>query len=418
MTVAGPVRTGSGLPGAPAAIPVVAVVGVAHTGMPLALRERLHVPPQRALELDRSLAGDLGEAIVVATCNRTELYLTAARTAVATRRAAAALPDLRSAGSALYSFSNERAARHLFRVAAGLESVVPGDTHVAAQLRQAHQFARSVGACGPLLGRLFESASATSKRIRSETEVSSGSTSIPAAAMAMAAKHVGPLAECRVLVVGTGHVARLAALNAASRGCRRLVVAGRHIERARALADQVAGRAVPLADLHAEMVEADVVVAATAAPSFVLTIEHAASTSASRDDHALLILDLAAPRDVDPIFRELPRTLLIDLDDLGSMITRNGAQRRAQFAQADAIAREEAGRYEAWRRARALVPAITEIHRYGQRARESVFAKHEAALAKLGPNERSLIETITAQLVAKLLHEPMVELRQRPLNGQ
>ena len=100
------------------------------------------------------------------------------------------------------------------------------------------------------------------------------------------------------------------------------------------------------------------------------------------------------------------------------MITRNGAQRRAQFAQADAIAREEAGRYEAWRRARALVPAITEIHRYGQRARESVFAKHEAALAKLGPNERSLIETITAQLVAKLLHEPMVELRQRPLNGQ
>jgi glutamyl-tRNA reductase len=393
----------------------VAVAGVSHLRAPAALRERLYLAPDAAAALAGSLAAGVHEAVVLATCNRTELYLTGNDREDAERRAKRALTDLgdgTDVASAAYVHAGEDAARHLFRVAAGLDAIVLGDTHVAAQVRHAHRAARGAGATGPLLDRLFEAAAVASKRIRSETSVSLGPTSIPAAAIAAAARFAGPLSERRLLVIGAGTIARLAALNAASRGCRQIVIANRALARARELAERVGGRATTLDALETEVADADIVVSATAAAGFVLTRDiAAASPFLQRDRSPRAIFDLALPRDVDPALRDARGLQLLDLDDLGRLVALNAGGRRSDLARATAIAHEEAERYETWRRARLATPAIVALRRNGETARLTVLSRHAAALAELADADRGLVETITSQLVAKLLHQPILELR-------
>jgi glutamyl-tRNA reductase len=232
---------------------------------------------------------------------------------------------------------------------------------------------------------LFAAASIASKRVRSETSLSTGATSIPVAALAIAARIAASLQRRRVLVVGAGGIATKAALNAVSLGCRELVVANQTAARAQELAARVGGHAVFLDDLDAEIAAADVVVFATSARAFVLTVEHAVRRG-RHGDRPLTIFDLALPRDVDPASRELRGVNLFDLDDLARIVSRTGAQRQAALERADAIVHEEAERYAAWCRTRAAVPAITAL----------------------------LVEKITSRLVAKFLHAPTLELR-RPL---
>jgi glutamyl-tRNA reductase len=387
----------------------ITVVGVSHARTPAAVRERVHVAPERAAELARSLAAGTREVVVLATCNRTELYVTGTDTADARHRAILALTGL-CAGDELpfnsvFAHTDEYAAAHLFRVAAGLDATVLGDTHVAAQVRRAHSEARALGATGPLLDRLFESSTAASKRIRTETAISSGPTSIPAAAIAAAARVAGPLSQRRLLVIGAGAIATSVVLNALSHGCRDIVVANRNVERARALARRVGGRGASLEVLDGEMAAADVVVSATAAPGFVIAPEQV-----KRCTRPLAIFDLGLPRDIDPAVCGTPLLQLLDLDDLAHLVAAAGATRRADRERAEAIAREEAARYEAWRRGRVAVPAIVALRGTGEHARQAVLARHAGALARLAPHERGLVETITSQLVARLVHEPTREL--------
>jgi glutamyl-tRNA reductase len=220
----------------------------------------------------------------------------------------------------VYFHADEDAARHLFRVAAGLESIVLGDTHVAAQVRAAHQAARQCGAIGPILDRLFEAASRASKRVRTQTSVPSGVTTMPGVAIAAAARIAGPLASRRVLVVGAGQVATAVALNAASRGARNIVIANRSFERARDLALRVGGRGAPLDQLDTELASADVIICATAGRDFVLTAQHA--DALSRTVKPMLVLDLALPRDVDPALRDLRALRVLDLDELARVVRR------------------------------------------------------------------------------------------------
>jgi glutamyl-tRNA reductase len=384
----------------------IAVAGVSHSCTPALVREQLHLGPEQAGALSRSLAAGEREAVVLATCNRTELYVTGSDARDAQQRARLALARLGGPTVPLhtaYVYANDRAASHLFRVAAGLESIVLGDTHIAGQVREAHGAARIAGATGPLLDRLFEAASGASKRVRWQTSISSGHTSIPAAAIATAAHVAGPLADRRVLIIGAGKIARLAALAVTSRGCRHITVANRTIERAQELAQRVGGRASSLAQLASEFAAADVVVTATGSPGYVVTDDCATGP------RPLAIFDLALPRDVDPALRAGSR--LFDLDDLGSTVAAAGAWRQAHVARAGAIVCEEAARYEAWRRGRAAAPAIIALRDGAEQTRRTVLARHAAELARLGSVERELVETITRQLVGKLVHTPTLELR-------
>jgi glutamyl-tRNA reductase len=394
----------------------VAVVGISHERTSARLRERVHVASDDAAALARTLASGMREAVVLATCNRTELYITGSDAGAAEEQAQLAFAELAgAAGAGDYLYTDEQAARHLFRVASGLESIVIGDTHVVAQVRQAHAAARASGATGPLLDRLFEAAAAASKRVRSNTSVQAGPTSIPGAAVAAAARIVGPLSERRVVVVGAGRTARTAARHAAARGSRDIVVANRTAERAHQLADEVDGRAIAIDELDSVLGGADVVISATSSPGFVLTLDHAAAAGAQRAGRPLAMFDIALPRDVDPVFRELPATRLFDLDDLGLIVAANGAARRVDLQLADAIVDEEVRRYEEWRRARSAAPAIAALRNDAEHTRRAVLARHAAGLAQLDPAQRTLVETITSQLVAKLLHTPMLELRRHAL---
>jgi len=392
----------------------VAVVGVSRLRTRAAVRERMHLPPEGAAALSRALADGAHEALVLTTCNRTEIYVTAPDREDAHLRARRALAAV-GAGTAvardLYIHDDEAAARHLFRVSGGLDAMVVGDTHVAAQVRHAHQCARGVGATGPLLDRLFETAAAVSKRVRTETSLSSGHTSVPAAAVAAANRLAGPLSERRLLVIGAGAMAQLCAQNAAWRGCRDIVVANRDIVRAQGLAERVSGRATSLDSLGTEVAGADVIITATAAPGFVVTSQHCLGASASRRKRPVVIFDIALPRDVDPALRDPPRVQLVDLDDLAGVVAASELSRRSGLEHAEAIAREEATRYESWRRSRAAVPAIVTLRINGEHARRAVLARHRGALARLAPAEQRLVETITSELAAKLLHTPTVELR-------
>jgi glutamyl-tRNA reductase len=369
--------------------------------------------PDEVTVLSRSLAGDTDEAVLLATCNRTEIYLAGANVAKARDQARLAFVEQGGAQllcSGIYTYGDEQAGVHLFRVASGLESTVLGDTDVAAQVRRASAVARALGTAGPLLGHLFVAASMASKRVRSETSLSTGATSVPAAALAIAARVAAPLHQRRVLVVGAGGMATKAALNAVSRGCRELVVANRTVARGQELAARVGGRAASFDDLDAEIAAADVVVAATSARAFVLTAEHAARQRRSRGDRPLTVFDLALPRDVDPAFRELRGVNLFNLDDLACIVAASAAQRQAALEQADAIVQEEAQKYAVWCRRRAAVPAITALRAEAEDMRRAVLARHAGKLARLEAPEQLLVETITSQLVAKLLHTPTLEL--------
>jgi glutamyl-tRNA reductase len=384
----------------------IAVAGVSHSSTPTSVRERLYLAPEEAGALSRSLAAEEREAVVLATCNRTEFYVTGTNPQEAQERARLALAQLRGAARpprTAYAYSDDRAARHLFRVAAGLESIVLGDTHVAGQVREAHRSARLAGATGALLDRLFEAASGASKRVRSQTCISSGPTSIPAAAIATAARIAPPFTERRVLIIGAGKISGLAALAASARGCRRITVVNRTVERAQELAERVGGRAAPLGQLPAELAAADVVVTATGGRGYVVTGECAPGA------RPIAIFDLALPRDVDPALRAGSR--LFDLDDLGAMVGASGARRQADVERADAIVGKEAARYEAWRRTRAAAPAITALRDGAEQTRRTVLARHAAELARLGAVERALVETITRQLVGGLIHGPTLQLQ-------
>jgi glutamyl-tRNA reductase len=397
----------------------VAVAGVSHARTAAGLRERLHLPPERVAALANSLASDGREAVVLVTCNRTELYLTGVSLGEAYHRAQVSLAahgDGIQLPSTAYLHANQIAARHLFRVVAGLDAIVLGDTHVAAQVRQAHVIAGGAGATGPLLNRLFEAAATTSKRVRSETAVSSGQTSIPAAAIAAAARIARPISKRRLLVVGAGTIAELVAMNAASRGFGEIVVANRDVARARVLADRVDARAASLSALGAEVAGADVIISATSAPGYVLTPDVVSSTLVRRRQ-PLTIFDLALPRDVHPAIRETLRVQLVDLDDLARVIAATERERHADLEGAERIVSDEADRYEVWRRSRAATPAIVALRSGAELARRSVLARHASALARLAPADRGLVETITAQIVAKVLHEPTLELRRLPQGG-
>ena len=314
-----------------------------------------------------------------------------------------------------YAFENERAARHLFRVCAGLDAFVLGDTHVVSQVRDAHGRAKASGSSGPLLTRLFEAAVSTSKRIRSETSISSGHASIPGAAMMVASRIAAPLSERRLLVIGAGAIAQTAALLGSWRGCTDIVVANRSVARAQDLAARVGGRATTLDALGDEVARADVVISATAAPGIVLSPAQAAGAPSQLRTQPLLIVDLALPRDVDPALRHPPQVQLIDLDDLARIVSASGSRRRAGVTHAEAIAREEAARFETWRRSRAADPAIVALRGDAEQTRHGVLARHRNALDGLAPPDRMLVETITSELVAKLVHQPTLELRRLAL---
>jgi glutamyl-tRNA reductase len=381
------------------------LLGISHHSAPVELRERVAFDRARAGVVARELAEAVGEAVCLSTCNRTELYLAGEDGPVAEARAAAVLEP---AGAAVYRLHDEAAALHLFRVAAGLDSMVPGEGEILGQVRGAFE----AGAAGPFLDRLFRQALHAGRKARAQTAIGESPASVSSAAAALAEQVFGDLSGRTILLVGAGKVTDLAARNLLSRGARISFVANRSADRGEELAQRLGAVALPLDRIAAELGGADVVVASTSAPGFVLGREDVAQALRGRRGRPLLFVDLAVPRDLDPTIGELEGCYLYDIDDLEAVVAETLAGRRREAERAEAIVAEEAERFRAWQASLDVVPAIASLRARAEEIRAAELRKAEARLERLSDAERSVVESITAQIVNKLLHLPTVRMKQ------
>ncbi|HTR34088.1 MAG TPA: glutamyl-tRNA reductase [Gaiellaceae bacterium] len=374
------------------------LVGLSHHVAPVELRERVTLDPAAAAELARSL----GDAVCLSTCNRTELYLAGG----SEEAAAAALERLAGEplDGVLYRLHEDAAAQHLFRVAAGLDSLVPGEGEILGQVRDAYEAVTP----GPVLDHVFRQALGVGKRVRTETAIGESPASVSSAAAALAAQVFGELAGRRVLLVGAGRIGELAASNLASRGAEIAFVANRTEETARELAHRFGGTPLRLDEIPARLGEVDVVVSSTSAPDPVLRADQVPA----RRRTPLFFIDIAVPRDLDPEIAKLGGCFLYDIDDLEAVVAETLAGRRAEAARAEELVAEEADRFRAWRASLDVVPAIASLRALAEEIRSAELAK-----VRVSDDERRTLESVTAQILNKLLHLPTVRMKEAAVSA-
>jgi glutamyl-tRNA reductase len=388
------------------------LVGTSHRSAPLPVRERLAAHDHGHDLVDHVLAAEpVAEAVGLATCNRCELYLVGSRPEALREAAVERLVELSGRDRAqlepmLYVRTGAEAAEHLFSVAAGLDSLVPGEAQILAQIRDAYAGAYEWGATGPVSNRLFHVALEAGKRVRHETAIGSGGASVASVAAEVAAERLGGLEGVSVLVVGAGRVAELVAANLTARGARPLSVANRDPDRAAALAARFGGTAIPWDGLAAAADAADVIVSSTAAPGHVI---HAADL---RPGRPRLLIDLAVPRDVDPAAAAVEGTSVVDLDGLEAAVERTLALRRGESGRAREIVAEQAAEFRDWMAALRVVPAITSLRDHAERIRAAELRRMEPRWDSLTPADRERLDAVTRGMLNKLLHEPTVRLKQ------
>ena len=313
---------------------------------------------------------------------------------------------------ALYSVTDEAAAVHLFRVAAGLDSMVPGEAQILGQVREAYEAAREAGTTGSTLHRLFRQALRVGKRVRTETAIGENPASVSSAAAELAERVFEGLEGRKILLIGAGKTADLTAANLISRGVGEIVVANRSLDRAEALARRFGGRAAGLDAVEQELEHADVVVASTGSQGLVLSGEQVGRAMRERRGRPVFFIDIAVPRDLDPAINDLEGCYLYDIDDLERVVAESVAGRREEAVRAEAIVCEEADTFRAWQLSLDVVPAIASLRARAESIRQEELDRVEGRLASLSPSQRRAVEALTSQIVAKLLHQPTVRMKE------
>ncbi|MBA2239878.1 MAG: glutamyl-tRNA reductase, partial [Solirubrobacterales bacterium] len=394
-------------------------LGISHKTAPLELRERLALTEGRAVGLLSELVGspEVLEAAAISTCNRTELYMLAADPVAAESRALGALANAGTVRPTellghLYSRHGVDSARHLFSVTAGLDSMIVGEAEIQGQVKRAYELCLIEGATGPILNRMFRGALAAGKRARAETGISERSLSVSSVAVELAQRTLGDLHDRRVVVVGAGETAELTARALAAKGVHAVFIANRHYDRAIGLAARFGGSAVRFDELPELMGSADIVVSSTSSPHHVIDREALAEVLEGREGRPLLIIDLAVPRDVHPSCRELPGTLVQDMDDLQSIVERNASGRENETARVETILDSELDRFESWLTGQDAENTIGAIRRRAEELVERTLAENEARWQGLGEADRERLDKMARAIASRVLHEPTRRLRE------
>jgi glutamyl-tRNA reductase len=394
------------------------LVGASHRTAPVELRERLDFCSRGLARAVAALAArpSAAEAVVVSTCNRAELY-------VACEDAAASAEDLVAFFSEfqqlpahqirphLYSHHDHDVARHLFRVASGLDSLIVGEPQILGQVKEAYGVASAAQTTGALLNKLFHWAFVVGKRVRSETALAEGAVSVSFAAVNLAKKIFGNLQGRRVLVIGTGEMGKLTATHLKAQGIATLAITSRTLGNAQELADEVGGIAVPWDALQATLLESDIVITATGASTAILSkAQIAASMPASRI-RPLFIIDIAVPRDVDPTAAEIEQVFLYNIDDLQTIVRENLEKRGAEVGRAEQIVDDEVHRFMTWQRSRQAIPTVVALRHRFEAIRQSELERLDPKLTGLSPDARARVDEVTRLIVEKLLLNPTEQLK-------
>jgi glutamyl-tRNA reductase len=396
----------------------ILALGVSHRTAPLELRERLALPEGRAVGVLGELTDSdhVHEAAALSTCNRTELYLVAADPVEAESRALGLLAregDIRPTELAgrLYSLRGADAARHLFSVTAGLDSMILGEAEIQGQVKRAYELALVEGATGPILNRLFRAALAAGKRARTETGISERGLSIPSVSVELAQHTLGDLAERRVLLVGAGETAELTARALSARGVRAVFVANRHYNRAIGLAQRFRGRAVRIDELPSQMEGADIVVSSTNSPHHIIEREELELVMAKREARPLQLVDLAVPRDIEPGCREVSGVTLHDVDDVQAIAERNASGREAEARRAERLLEIELAHFETWLGSLQAMPTVAALRKRADEVVERVLAENESRWERLSDADRERLRMMARAIASRLLHEPTVRIK-------
>ncbi|MBV9665001.1 MAG: glutamyl-tRNA reductase [Actinobacteria bacterium] len=396
----------------------VIVVGLNHRTVPLEVLERMtvndaHLP--KALH-DLTSRSNLSEAVVLSTCMRTEIYAVADKYHGAVQDVRNFLSELGFTAPEeftdhLYSFHDDAAVTHLFRVASGLDSAVLGEGEVLGQVRHAWEKAREESAAGPVLSALFRHAVEVGKRARAETAIARGTTSVSQAAVEMAARQLGSLEGRSILVLGAGDMGEgIAVALSSSASSSRVLVANRTWTKAVAVANRVGGEAIDFGSLAAALEDVDVVLTTTGSPSVLIEASDVSGVMDSRE-RDLLIVDIAVPRDVDPSVRNLPGVTLLDMDDLRAFAEAGIAGRRGEIAKVEAIIAEEVQRFLDASVAREAAPLVAALRERAEQVRQAELSRLAARLDGLDDRQRQAVEALTRGILNKLLHEPTVRLK-------
>jgi glutamyl-tRNA reductase len=385
-------------------------VGVSHRTAPVELRETVDFA-QRGLPLalealrERNLAR---EAVLLSTCNRAEIYA-----AESCGRFIGEFNGVEWDALAphLVVYRGAEAVDHLFRVAAGLDSLVVGEPQILGQVKEAFSAASQLKATGALTHRLFTTAFSVGKRVRSETGLGEGAVSVSYAAIALARKIFGRLKGLHVLVLGAGEMAALTGTHLRAQEVGRLTIASRTLASAESLAAELQGEAVPWASLAQALSAADIVVTATGSPEPVLTRARVEDAMRPRRARPLFVIDIAVPRDVEPAVGELDQVFLYNIDDLQTIVKENLARRTTEVQRAESIVREEVDRFRAWMQSRDVVPTLVALRQQFEAIRQSELQRLEPKLASLPPDARARVDEITHLIVEKLLLTPTEQLK-------
>ncbi len=394
-------------------------LGLNHTTAPVNLRERLAFSEEKARAALARLgcggeAKPVAEMVILSTCNRIEIYAAAAR--LNFQGLEAFLSDIRGVPAPemrphLYWYADAEAARHLLKVAAGLDSLVLGEPQILGQVTHALELARGVGASGPLLSRLFQAAIHAGKRARTETSISRNPVSVASLAAAMCERQVSDLRLAQIVVLGAGEMAELAVEALRKRGVERILVINRTHERASQLARRWGAEASTFEDLESALGRADILIASTGAPHTLIHPEMVISAMAQRPERALVLIDIAVPRDIDPEIAGLSNVTLLDIDHLNEHLEQSLASREQEVPLVQSILAEEERDFLGYLKTLDMLPLIADLRQQAEAIRQAELAKTLGRLPNLTEAERLNIELLTKALVKKLLNTPTHRLR-------
>ncbi len=398
----------------------ICLLGLNHKVAPVEVREQVAFAEEEVARLLPELLKETGieEAFLLSTCNRTELYAVGESVVQVEMGLRHFLEQTRGDfyrrfGEKLYVMTGEEAVVHLFRVAAGMDSMILGEPQILGQVKAAYQLAMKAGVTGALLNRMLDFALIAGKRVRHETALGWGAVSIPYAAVELAGKIFGHFERRTALLIGAGEMGVLTARHLKERHIGRLLVTNRTPEKAQQVARELDGEAVPFDRFLDLLPELDMVIGTTGAPHFILNASQFQPVLSRRGQRPIYLLDIAVPRDFDPDLARFENVFLHDIDDLGQIVQRNLEKRRRELPRAETIVQEEAAEFMAWRRSLQVTPTIVALRQQLESIRQQELARIRH---KVSPQEFATIDRVTRSFLNKVLHQPISHLR-RLSNG-
>ena len=398
---------------------MIVLIGLNHKTAPLAVREKIFAGCQEEKDLLSSLRSinGVGEVLYLSTCNRIEIIASVEET----EDAGKSLNDFLAQNGGLtptevancfYEYRGEEAVRHIFRVAASLDSLVMGETQILGQVKDAYRQALAQNATGVVLNRLMHCSFRAAKRVRSETAIAVNPVSVSFAAVELAKKIFGSLTGKKILLIGAGEMAELTGMHLISNGAEEIIVANRSMPQAIALAEKFHGEAVSLDALEEKLIEVDIVISSTGAPAYIVTADLIRKIHHQRKNRLLFLIDIAVPRDIDPAASLLENVYLYNIDNLQDIVDDNMNVRKKEAIKAEMIVEEEITRYVSWQKEQESVPTIVSLRNKAEEIVRAEMDKAAGWMNKLDKEEQGKVDGLVNSIVNKLLHIPVAALKE------